>query len=209
MSDLDDAIAEPPRKPGLAARMLFATLDTVYGAPFTIEKFRIVELVARVPYKTWQDVAFIAVTHAHADPRFARRVQGEGDAAKEQSDNETWHLLMMEELLRGEGFHRSWFRGWLIPQVLAVLYYWLSLVLYVVRPSWSHMLNADFEDHAMRKYAQFVVDHPEMEHTPWETQFADDYGAHETHADLFRRIALDEMEHRDRSEALITERRFR
>lgn len=206
---LEVATARSPRRPGPAARILFKTLDVVYGKPFTIEKFRVVELVARVPYKTWQDVAFIAVTQAHGDPRFAHRVQAQGDEARGQSDNETWHLLIMEEMLRAEGFHHSLIRGWLIPQLLAVIYYWLSLVLYVIRPPWSHRLNADFEDHAMRAYAQFVVDHPEFETMTWETQFADDYGAHDTVAEMLRRIAIDEMEHRDRSEDLMKEARFR
>jgi hypothetical protein len=35
----------------------------------------------------------------------------------------------------------------------------------------SEPISAEESDtpHAMRKYAQFVAEHPEMEDTPWET----------------------------------------
>ena len=32
------------------------------------------ELVARVPYQAWENVAYVAVTHTAREPGFARRV---------------------------------------------------------------------------------------------------------------------------------------
>ena len=43
--------------------MLFRTLDTLYGKKRTLSKFKVLELVARVPYQTWEQVAYIAITH--------------------------------------------------------------------------------------------------------------------------------------------------
>jgi hypothetical protein len=95
-----------------------------------------------------------------------------------------------------------------IPQLLAFVYYQLSWLLYVVRPRWSYALNADFEDHATHTYLDFVADHPDLDETPWESEFHDDYGSYPTVGDLFRRIALDEAEHRDESERQIDAARF-
>ena len=130
----------------MSARLLFATMDFVYGSHRHLEKFRVLELVARVPYQAWESVAYIALTHTSRKPEFARRVYDRARAARFEQDNEQWHLLILEELTRGT--RRSVLKGTVIPQVLAVSYYQLSWILYVLRPSWSYRLNADFEDHA-------------------------------------------------------------
>jgi ubiquinol oxidase len=198
-----------PRRPyGLAARGLFAALDVVYGRTSTLEKFRVLEVVARVPYQAWEQVAFVAVTHTHSDPSFARRIHDRACEARSQQDNELMHLLMIEELLDRQGFRRKKIRGVVIPQLLAFVYYQLSWLLYVVRPRWSYALNADFEDHATHTYLDFVADHPALDDTAWESVFVDDYGRYRTVGDLFRRIALDEAEHRDESERRIDAARF-
>jgi len=44
------------RRYSLSARALFLTIDTLYERERTLEKFRVLELVARVPYqagRTW------------------------------------------------------------------------------------------------------------------------------------------------------------
>src|SRR5207302_7698770 len=49
-----EASASPRRRYGIAARVLFTALDVVYGKPRTLSKFKVVELVARVPYQSPQ-----------------------------------------------------------------------------------------------------------------------------------------------------------
>ncbi len=198
----------PRRRYGVAARVLFTALDALYGRAGSLEKFRVLEVVARVPYQAWEQVAFVAVTHTHSDPAFARRIHDRALEARAQQDNELFHLLIMEELLDSQGFRRSLIRGQILPQVMAFLYYQLSWVLYVLRPRWSLALNADFEDHATHTYLDFVADNPELDEQPWVSQFADEYGHYDTVGDLFRRIALDERAHCDESEAQIATARF-
>ena len=48
----------------------------------------------------------------------------------------------------------------LVPRILAMVYYQLSLVLYLLKPASSQRLNADFEDHAEHEYALFVEERP-------------------------------------------------
>src|SRR5574337_162303 len=70
----DVALDSPKMRYGLLARLLFMTMDLVYGRQKTLSKFKVLELVARVPYQSWENVAYIAITHMYADREFARRV---------------------------------------------------------------------------------------------------------------------------------------
>ena len=95
------ASAESPRRSySLSAKALFSIMDALYGTPRTLEKFRVLELVARVPYQAWENVAYVAVTHTARDPGFARRVFDRVRTARWEQDNEQWHLLILEELTR-------------------------------------------------------------------------------------------------------------
>jgi ubiquinol oxidase len=200
-------LSTPRRRYSLSARLLFAIIDRLYGRARTLEKFRVLELVARVPYQAWENVAYVAVTHTASQPDFARRVFNRVRTARWEQDNEQWHLLIMEELSAHQ--HRSGFvRSRIVPQILAFAYYQLSWLMYVVRPAWSYRLNADFEDHAEHEYAAMVDEHPEWETQPYEGSFDDDYGAYDSLADLFRQIGHDERLHKVESEANLTRPRF-
>jgi ubiquinol oxidase len=61
-------LGSPRRRASLSARALFAFMDLVYGRERTLEKFRVLELVARVPYQAWENVAYVAVTHTARKP---------------------------------------------------------------------------------------------------------------------------------------------
>lgn len=187
------------RRHGLLARALFFTMDLLYGRRLTLQKLQVLELVARVPYQAWEGVAYVALTHMHRRLPLARRIFEFVREARAAQDNEQWHLLIVNELVERSGQRASWLFGRAIPQVLAFVYYHVSWLLYVIAPRWSYALNADFEDHAEASYLQFVDDHPELEAQPWDSMFAQDYGAHPTLAALFRQIARDEAAHRDDS----------
>jgi hypothetical protein len=90
-----------------------------------------------------------------------------------------------------------------------MLYYQLSLVLYLLKPSWSQRLNADFEDHAEHEYAEFVAEHPEFEKMPFESAFVEEYGRFDSVADLFRQISYDERRHKEESLAAMARPRLR
>lgn len=198
-----------PRLPyGLLARLLFFTFDLVYGRRRTLEKFKVLEIVARVPYQAWENVAYVAITHTQSLPEFARRVFDFVEEARRQQDNEQWHLLILEELLRRRQDDQGLVRHVILPQILAFVYYHLSWILYVIRPSLSYRLNADFEDHAEHEYMEFVAENPELEAQGYSGAFSGDYGSFPTLCDLFRRIALDEREHKEQSLARMSAPRF-
>jgi hypothetical protein len=204
-----ESAASPRRRYSFSARLLFAIMDRLYGPDRTLGKFRVLELVARVPYQAWENVAYVAVTHTAREPSFARRVFDTVRLARWEQDNEQWHLLILEELTASERDRQSFLRHRVIPQVLAFAYYQLSWFMYVVRPAWSYRLNADFEDHAEHEYAHLVDDHPEWETTPFEGSFTRDFGTYESLADVFRQIGYDERLHKLESEAHMGSARFR
>ena len=202
-------LASPRRRYGFLARLLFITMDLVYGRKRTLSKFKVLELIARVPYQTWEHVAYVAVTHIHRQPRFARRVFEFVREARAQQDNEQWHLLILEEAVQRQGIEEGFLRYRVVPQLIAFFYYHVSWLLYVINPRRSYALNADFEDHAEHEYMLFVQEHPALESQPFVSDFRQDYGAFRSMADLLRRIGLDEREHKDESLARMAEPRFR
>ncbi len=204
-----ETLEAPRRRYGVAARILFTLLDVVYGKPRTLSKFKVLELVARVPYQAWEQVAFIAITHVHTRTGFARRIHERVALSREQQDNEMFHLLIIEELIAESGQPQPRVKFFWLPQAIAFVYYQLSWLLYVVHPSWSYRLNADFEDHAEHEYMTMVAEHPEWERTPFESSFADDFGYFASLADVFRQIGHDERVHKLESEALMRKPRFR
>ena len=200
--------ASPRRHYSLSAKALFAVMDALYGTPRTLEKFRVLELVARVPYQAWENVAYVAVTHKASSPRFARRVFDAVRVSRFEQDNEQWHLLILEELTR-DAPRSGFVRSRVIPQILAFAYYQLSWFMFVIRPVWSYRLNADFEDHAEHEYAFLVDEHPEWEALPYDGEFTGDFGDYDSLADLFRQICYDERLHKLESEAAMANPRFR
>jgi hypothetical protein len=201
-------LASPRMRYGLLARPLFLVMDLLYGRKGTISKFKVLEIVARVPYQAWENVAYVAITHTYAEPGFARRIIDRVRESRIQQDNEQWHLLMLEELRGKKGIREGFIRYWLLPQVLAFIYYNISWLLYVIRPKWSYQLNVHFEDHAEHEYMEFVAANPSLESEPFQSIFAEDYGHFTSLADLFRQIGYDERMHKLESLARLDAARF-
>lgn len=207
-AEQERTLSAPRLRYGVLSRLLFALMDLSYGRRTTLSKSKVLELVARMPYQAWEHVAFIAVTHTHRNFRLARRVFDRIREERVQHDNETWHLFLLEELVQGAGIREGFVRYWLIPQILAFVYYHICWLLYVVAPRAAYQLNAEFEDHAEHEYMQFVRDHPELEGAAWETEVCAEYGSFASVADVFRQMGYDERVHKLESLAWLSQPRF-
>jgi demethoxyubiquinone hydroxylase (CLK1/Coq7/Cat5 family) len=205
----DETLAAPRRQAGSAARVLFASLDLIYGKPRTLSKFKVLELVARVPYQAWEQAAYIAITHIHEHTGMAHRIYDRVTESRSAQDNEQWHLLIIDELIAKEGIREGRLKFFWLPQLISFVYYQISWLTFVVHPAWSYRLNADFEDHAEHEYATLVAEHPEWETVPFESDFISDYGTYDSLADVFRQIGHDERVHKQESEAQLGHPRFR
>ncbi len=204
----EKTLAAPRRRYGFLAKILFGSMNLFYGREKTFSKFKVLEVIARVPYQSWENVAYIAMTHTYRKPGFARRIFEFVKESRSQQDNEQWHLLILEEIVQNRSIRESLFWHRVVPQLLAFFYYHTSWILYVIKPAWSYALNADFEDHAEHEYMEFVNGDPSLESEPFESDFKSDYGDYANLADLFRRIGLDERIHKEESLARISHPRF-
>ena len=204
----EQTLKTPRRKYSLLAKLLFITMDIFYGRKATLKKFKVLEIIARMPYQAWENVSYVAITHTFRKREFTRRIFDRVKESRIQQDNEQWHLLIIEEQLQEEGVHQGFIRFWLIPQIIAFVYYFVSWLLYVINPKLSYTLNADFEDHAEHEYMNFVRDNPELAKKPFKSMFEKDYGKFASLADLYRQIGYDERLHKEESIARLSEPRF-
>ncbi|WP_337289080.1 alternative oxidase [Candidatus Methylomirabilis sp.] len=201
-------LGSPRMRYSILPRLLFMTMDLVYGRKKTFSKFKVLELIARVPYQSWENVAYIAITHMYADREFARRVFDRVKEAREAQDNEMWHLLILEELTHARGIKENVLLHRILPQVIAFTYYQICWLLYVIKPSWSYLVNAQFEDHAEHEYMEFVAENPQFESEPFKSLFEEDYASFESVADIFRQIGHDERMHKEESLEWLAAARF-
>lgn len=192
-------LAAPLAKYGVLAKVLFGVMDLLYGRARTWSKFKVLEVIARVPYQAWEHVAYIAITQTYEHEDFARRSFDRVKEARHQQDNEQWHLLMLEEWIHHHKIKEGFIRHRLMPQIIAFVYYHISWLLYVLKPEWSYRLNVDFESHAEREYMLFAREHLELESEPFVSVFKKDYGEFRTMADVIRQIGYDERVHKEES----------
>ncbi len=195
-----ETLATPRRDYSIAARLLFLTMDLLYGRAGNLSKYRVLEIVARVPYQTWETLSYKQITRVHRNVGLARRIWDRVREFRAQQDNEQWHLLIMSELVDRSGKREGWLRFRLLPRLIAFGYWHFSWLLYAIKPSWSHRLNADFEDHAEHEYAEFVRDNPRLESLPYDSVVCAEYGTFASVADLIRQISHDERCHKRESE---------
>jgi hypothetical protein len=204
-----ETLAMRRRDYSLAARALFVGLDVFYGKARTLSKFKVLELIARVPYQAWEQAAYVAITHVHEQTGMARRIYDRVNESRAQQDNEQWHLLILDELITALGIKEGRIKSFWLPQLIAFTYYQISWLMFVLQPVWSYRLNADFEDHAEHEYAHLVAENPAWETLPFTSEFTADYGNFASLADAFRQMSHDERVHKLESAAKIDDARFR
>lgn len=198
-------------------RCMYAVMDIVYGKAREIDKFLVIEILARYPYWAWEVGSYLRLSRQYTGTTFAKKANSD-DAWKHinmgrvSQDNEQWHMFILEDLMRQRGMKKNFLKHFIIPRFLAFGYYVLTRIMYRVKPEWSFDMNARFESHAEREYAKAVVDHPEWEEEAIDTAYFEYYPKVTTLADLFRRISLDERDHKHESweeYERITGRKFR
>ncbi|MGV3758913.1 MAG: hypothetical protein ACO1PW_05135 [Actinomycetota bacterium] len=193
------SLAAPARR-DLVLLPFFAAIDLLYGRRPSIEKFLVLEHLAQVPYRSWERVAQRRIARSRGRSAMALRIQQRVAEARAQHDNEQWHMLVMEQLVSETRGRVGRWRHRLIPRLLALPWQATTWLLHLVRPTWSHALNASFEAHAERSYMSFVAMHPELEHTPFEGPLAARWRSPVSVADVLRQIAHDERMHKLHSE---------
>jgi len=192
---------ERPRyKYSLSARFFFLAMDLMTGRKTTLAKAKLLEMLAGIPYREWETYQYGRMTRGYRDNGVVQYTRRIVTWSREAHDNEYWHLLVIQEKMKADGLSDPWFLVAPIPWLIVWSYRVTARLLTLVSLRRAFLFNAEFEDHAEHIYAQFVAEHPE-----WETQsvqnalvkiYCSDVS---TWADVFRRIGLDERDHRNRS----------
>lgn len=185
-------------------RCMYAAMDIVYGKEREIDKFLVIEILARYPYMAWEVGSYLRLTRQYTGIEYTEKTNSDGawkhiNMGRVSQDNEQWHMLVLEDLMRQRGMKKSFLKHFIIPRFLAFGYYFLTRIMYRIKPELSFDMNARFESHAEREYAKAVVDHPEWEEEEIDTAYFEYYPKVKTMADLFRRISLDERDHKHES----------
>jgi hypothetical protein len=192
-----DTLATPRLGYDPFSRVMFLTIDLLYGRRRSLEKFLVLEQLARIPYQAWERLAQRAIAQSQGRSALARRIMERVVEARAQQDNEQIHLLVLEELLaqqRAAPLGR--FRYRILPRLIAGPWHAFTWLLHLVCPAWSYRLNANFEDHAEHEYMAYVAEHPELDRQRVRSAIAADYGRFASLGDLLRQIGHDERVHK-------------
>ncbi len=82
---------------------------------------------------------------------------------------------------------------------IVLFYVIISKIAARVNIKGAFHFNAEFEDHAEHVYANMVQEHPEWEEQPVTNELVKNYADVDSWADIFRRIGLDERDHKNES----------
>ncbi|PNW85119.1 hypothetical protein CHLRE_03g172500v5 [Chlamydomonas reinhardtii] len=121
-------------------------LDVMYPKNKAIEKFWVLETVARIPY-----FAYISILHLYESLGFWRAGAELRKIHFAEEWNEMHHLQIMESL----GGDRAWFDRF-IAEHAAVFYYWVLIAFYLVSPRMAYNFMQRVELHAADTYSAFV-----------------------------------------------------
>lgn len=189
----------PRYKYSLMARLFFLSMDIFTGWRITLSKTKLIEILASIPYRAWEARHYTRATRAYRHYDNVTQSRKIIDWSRAAQDNEFWHLLIINEKMKTDGLRDSWYLFPVVPFVMVAVYHLFASVLAICSIRRAYLFNAEFEDHAEHVYAQFVADHPEWETQPVKCKIVSEYGNFECWADVFRRIGLDERDHRNHS----------
>jgi len=194
------ASSERPRyRYSLAAKVFFLSMDLITGRKTTLPKIKLIEILAAIPYRSWETRQYARMTRHYQDWALVQEAGKITMWAREAQDNEYWHLLVACEKMKEDGIRDPWYLCPPVPLLMVGCYTALTHVMALTSIRRAFLFNAEFEDHAEHVYAQFVEEHPEWEHQPVNNERVKERGALATWADVFRRIGLDERDHMNMS----------
>ena len=193
------SLARPRYKYSLAARAFFVTMDLVTGKKTTLAKMKLLEILASIPYRAWEMRQYAHMTNRYRSEGLVQQARRINAWAREAQDNEYRHLLVINEKMKEDGIKDSWYLFPPIPRLMVASYVVASRAMALLSIRRAFLFNAEFEDHAEHIYAQFVEEHPNLEAQPVHNELVKEYGDLDTWADVFRRIGLDERDHRNHS----------
>lgn len=181
------------------ARFFFRSMDMLAGSETTLAKAKLVEALAPIPYRSWENREDAQMRRHHADPEYVEQARAIMDWGREAKDNEYWHFVVIDEKLKEDAAKDPRYMTPPLPSLMVASYIPMTWTMARVAMRRAFLLNGEFEDHAEHYYAQLVDDHPEWEDQPVVNERVLEYGSFSSWADVFRRVGLDERDHMNNS----------
>ncbi len=186
--------------PNILGGILVNCGNFIYGHDPSYGKFKAVEVIARIPYQSWEVAIYTLLTVCYANERKAIQLSKDSRFSRVAQDNETMHVVVLSQLAKKYG-EDGFIRHTLIPLLFSFGYAAASFILYLFSPKSSLQLNYLFEDHAFSQYSLFVEKHAEeLKSKPVKIDFLEFYGRPvKSEYELFVSIKNDEIIHRNMS----------
>lgn len=191
-------------QPTFIARLLGSLLvgsgTLMYGRRPSYEKFKAIEVIARIPYQSWESATYTLLTALYANERRAIELTKFSAFSRMAQDNETMHVIVISQIvhrLKCQGF----FRHTLIPFLFSFLYFWMIYILFLISRRAALDLNFIFESHAYHQYQRFLdTEGDRLRQTPIASDFLAFYGRTVANEyEFFELVRNDELIHRNRS----------
>ncbi len=191
---------KPSFIPKILGEFLVFVGNTVYGSKPSYAKLKAVEIIARIPYQSWESVSYMLQTFFYSNEKKAIELAKVSDFAKLAQDNETMHVVVISQILQKHG-RENFIIHKLIPLIFSFFYFVVSWILFIVKPRYSLELNYMFEDHAFSQYTEFINRYKDkLKEKPIESEYLKFYGRKvENEYELFISIKDDEVVHRNES----------
>jgi len=98
-----------PYRYSLAAKVFFLSMDLITGRTITLPKVKLIEILASIPYRTWESRQYARMTRRYRDRVLVHEARKIMMWAREAQDNEYWHLLVVNEKMKEEGIKDPWY----------------------------------------------------------------------------------------------------
>jgi ubiquinol oxidase len=174
--------------------------NLLYGKRPSYQKFKAIEVIARIPYQSWEVASYTLLTWFYSNEQKAIELAKTSAFSRMAQDNETLHVVLMSQIVKRLKCE-NWFLHVLIPFIFAAFYASAVYLLYLVSRRAALELNYLFESHAFAQYSEFLETHAErLRVTPFSSDFLNFYGRNvKSEYELFESIRNDELIHRNRS----------
>ena len=200
------AYAEPfnAYRPGFIARLLGGLLvisgGLIYGTRPSYAKFKAIEVIARIPYQSWEMAAYTLLTAFYTNERKAIELAKTSTFSRMAQDNETMHVVVISHIVSRLNC-QDFLRHTVIPFFFSFFYFWTIYFLYLFSRRAAFELNYLFESHAYTQYGEFLEREGErLKQCPVTSDFLAFYGRDvRNEYELFELIRNDELIHRNRS----------
>ncbi len=180
---------------------ILVSLGTLfYGKKPSYQKFKAIEVIARIPYQSWEVASYVFLSAFHGNEKKAIELAKTSAFSRMAQDNETMHVVVISHIVQKE-HGANFFMHTLIPVLFSLFYFWAVFILYFFSPRRALELNYLFEDHAFREYDLFLKQQGDkLKKKPVSSEYLDFYGRHvRNEYELFLSIRNDELVHRNSS----------